>query len=71
MLYMVISHHQTTGQNHCIKVANKSFENVAKFKCWGATGKIKLHSGRNSEHTKFEECVIYYSSEYFAFPSDI
>jgi hypothetical protein len=30
--YMLMSHHQTTGQNHNIKTANRSFENVAKFK---------------------------------------
>jgi HD-GYP domain-containing protein (c-di-GMP phosphodiesterase class II) len=30
--YMFIFRHQTTGQNYEIKVANKSFENVAKFK---------------------------------------
>jgi hypothetical protein len=27
-----MSHHQTAGQNHYIKIANKSFENVAEFK---------------------------------------
>jgi hypothetical protein len=27
-----ISHHQTTGQNHYTKVANKCLENVAEFK---------------------------------------
>jgi hypothetical protein len=30
--YMFMSHHQTTGQNHYIKVANKFSENIAKFK---------------------------------------
>jgi hypothetical protein len=29
------SHYQTTGQNHCIKVANISFEIVAEFKYLG------------------------------------
>jgi hypothetical protein len=29
---MFMSDHQTTGQNHYIKVPNKSFENVADFK---------------------------------------
>jgi hypothetical protein len=28
--YIVMS--QTTGQNYCVKVPNKSFENVADFK---------------------------------------
>jgi hypothetical protein len=33
--HMSMSRHQTTGQNHYIKVANKSFEYVAKFKYLG------------------------------------
>jgi hypothetical protein len=34
---MFMSRHQTTGQNHYIKVANESFENVAKLKYLGTT----------------------------------
>jgi hypothetical protein len=34
---MFMSHHQTTGRNHYTKVANKSFENVAKFRYLGMT----------------------------------
>jgi hypothetical protein len=34
---MFMSHHQTTGQIHYITVANKSFENVAKFIYFGMT----------------------------------
>jgi hypothetical protein len=30
--YIFMSHLQTAGQNHCIKVAYKSLKNVAKFK---------------------------------------
>jgi hypothetical protein len=36
---MFMSRHQTTGQNHYIKGANKSFENVAKFRCFGKVRK--------------------------------
>jgi hypothetical protein len=35
--YMFMSRHQTAGQNHYTEVANKSFENVAKFKYVGMT----------------------------------
>jgi 23S rRNA-/tRNA-specific pseudouridylate synthase len=33
--YILISHHQNTGKNHNIRVANRSFENVAKLKYLG------------------------------------
>jgi hypothetical protein len=35
--WMVMSCYQTTGQNYCIKAANKSVENVAEFKHLGMT----------------------------------
>jgi hypothetical protein len=35
--YMLMSRHQNTGQHHNIKTANRSFENVAKFKYLGMT----------------------------------
>jgi hypothetical protein len=35
--YMFTSRHQTAGQSKYIRVANKSFEKGAKFKCLGAT----------------------------------
>jgi hypothetical protein len=34
---MLLFHHQNAGQNHDVKTANKSFENVAQFKYLGTT----------------------------------
>jgi hypothetical protein len=47
--YMIMSRHPNSGQTQNIRIANESFENVAKFKYWGTTvtnqndihGKIK------------------------------
>jgi hypothetical protein len=35
--YMIMSRHTNSGQNQNIRIANESFENVAKFKYLGAT----------------------------------
>jgi hypothetical protein len=34
---MLLSHHQNAGHNHHIKIANRCFENVAKFRYLGTT----------------------------------
>jgi hypothetical protein len=36
-----MSLHQNAGQNHDIKIANRSFENMAQFKYLGTTVKKK------------------------------
>jgi hypothetical protein len=35
--YMLLSHHQNAGQNHDMKIANRSFENVLQFRYLGTT----------------------------------
>jgi nucleosome binding factor SPN SPT16 subunit len=57
---MFMSRHQTTRQNHYIKVADKSFGNVAKFKCLGTAVtnlnsiheeiKCRINSGDACDH---------------------
>jgi hypothetical protein len=35
--YMLVSHSQKVGQKHSLNIANRSFEDVAKFKYLGTT----------------------------------
>jgi hypothetical protein len=35
--YILMSHYMAAGQKHSIKVANRSFEDVAKFRYLGTT----------------------------------
>jgi hypothetical protein len=35
--YMLMSYHQNAGQNHDMKISNRSFENVAQFIYLGTT----------------------------------
>jgi ribosomal protein S2 len=35
--YMLLSHHENAGQSYDIKIANRCFENLAKFRYLGTT----------------------------------
>jgi hypothetical protein len=46
--YMLMSRHQNSGQNHNIKIGNRSFENVAQFEYLGNdSNKSKFNLGGN------------------------
>jgi hypothetical protein len=45
--YMLMSRIQKVGQKHSIKIANRSSEDVAKFKYLGKTPTSKLHARRD------------------------
>jgi hypothetical protein len=59
--YFIMSRHQNSGQKHNIRIANESFENVAKFKYLGTTLtdqndirdeiKSRLNSGNTSYYS--------------------
>jgi hypothetical protein len=59
--YMILSRYPNSGQNQNIRIANESFENVAKFKCLGTTLtnqndihdeiKSRLNSGNACQHS--------------------
>jgi hypothetical protein len=58
---MIMSRHPNSGQNHNIRIVNKSFENLAKFKYLGKTltnqndihdeVKSRLNSGNSCYHS--------------------
>jgi hypothetical protein len=69
--YMIMSHHLNSGQNENIRIANESFENVAKFKYLQTT--LIYH---NNIHDEFKSRLnsgnaCYYSVQNLVFPSHI
>jgi hypothetical protein len=49
--YMLLSRHQNAGQSYDIKIANRCFENVAKFRYFGTT---ITHQNLIQEETEIE-----------------
>jgi hypothetical protein len=45
--FILMSRSQKVGQEHSVQIANRSFEDVAKFKYLGTTLTSKLHARRD------------------------
>jgi hypothetical protein len=67
---MLMSRSQTTGQKRSIKIANRSFEDVAKFKYPGTTlDQNRMHeeikSRLNSGNACYHSVQSFYPPAYF------
>jgi hypothetical protein len=65
--YMLVSHSQKIGQKHSIKIATRSFENVAKFEYLGTTltGQNCMHEKINSKLNSGNACYHLVQSSVF------
>jgi hypothetical protein len=62
--YMLMSHCKKAGQRHSIRIANRSFEGLAKFKYLGTT--LTDQNCMNEEiksKIKLGECLLQFSPE--------
>jgi hypothetical protein len=68
--HTLLSRHHTAGQNHDIKIANTSVENVPLFKYLGTTDTSNdFDPGGNYEETEFWRCLLPFSPEPFVYSS--
>jgi hypothetical protein len=58
--YTLMSHSQNVGQKHSTKIANRSFEDVAKFKYLGTT-----ITGQNCMHEEIPLTLKAKNCKYF------
>jgi hypothetical protein len=57
---------QNAGQNHYIKIDNKSLERVDQFRYLEITlMNQKVHSGRNKGQTEVRKCFLSFGAESF------
>jgi hypothetical protein len=69
---MIMSRHPNPGQNQNIRIANESFENVAKFRYLGMT-----LTNQNDVHDEIKSrlnsgnALLLFSPKSFVFPSHI
>ena len=65
---MFKSHEQNWGKNANKKIADKSFENVVKFKYLETTATNQDCIHKNYKQIKFRECLLPFGPESSAFP---
>jgi hypothetical protein len=65
--YMVMSQDQHAGQNHNIKIVNKSFERVEKFKYLGTTLTSQVLFMEKSSAGSSQGMLLSYGAESFVF----
>jgi hypothetical protein len=67
---MIISRHQNTGQNHNIRIANESLENVGKFRYLGTTltNQNDIRDEIKSRLNSGSACYLSFSPKSFVFP---
>jgi hypothetical protein len=59
--YMLLSHHQNSGQNHAIKIGIRNFKNVAQFKYLGTTVKHQNSIQEKSKRRTNSDNACYHS----------
>jgi hypothetical protein len=67
--YMLITHSQNIGRKHSIRVANRSFEDVAKFKYLGTTLKDQNYMHREIKSRLNSGNACYHFDSVFCLPA--